>query len=187
MDTIVDPRRELEGKLRSKTALVGVIGLGLRRPADLRGGVRGRLQGAGPRHRHRQGRRHQPRPELSQAHSRKPHRQARRSGLLSATADFARLSEPDALLICVPTPLTAHLEPDLSFVVSTTEQIAPRLRPGQIIILESTTYPGTTLEVMRPILENERPQVRSRLLSSPTRPSARIRATSSSRPRASPR
>ena len=74
-------------------------------------------------------------------------------GLLSATADFDRLSEPDALLICVPTPLTSHLEPDLSFVVSTTEHIARRLRPGQIVILESTTYPGTTLEVMRPILE----------------------------------
>jgi UDP-N-acetyl-D-glucosamine dehydrogenase len=64
-----------------------------------------------------------------------------------------RLGEPDALLICVPTPLTRHLEPDLSFVVKTTEAIAPRLRPGQIVILESTTYPGTTAEVMKPILE----------------------------------
>lgn len=77
----------------------------------------------------------------------------RLAGLLEATADMSRLSEPDALLICVPTPLTRHLEPDLSFVVETTKTIAGRLRPGQIIILESTTYPGTTLEVMQPILE----------------------------------
>jgi UDP-N-acetyl-D-glucosamine dehydrogenase len=76
-----------------------------------------------------------------------------RSGLFEATADMDRLSEPDALLICVPTPLTKHLEPDLSFVVGTTEAIAKRLRPGQIVVLESTTYPGTTAEVMLPILE----------------------------------
>jgi len=74
-------------------------------------------------------------------------------GLLSATPDFARLREPDALLICVPTPLTLHLEPDLSFVVSTARQIAQYLRRGQLVVLESTTYPGTTLEVLRPILE----------------------------------
>lgn len=77
----------------------------------------------------------------------------RGNGLLEATADMDRLGEPDALLICVPTPLTRHLEPDLSFVVKTTEAIAPRLRPGQIVILESTTYPGTTAEVIKPILE----------------------------------
>jgi UDP-N-acetyl-D-glucosamine dehydrogenase len=70
-----------------------------------------------------------------------------------ATADFSRLSEPDALIICVPTPLTAHLEPDLSFVVKTAEEIARHLRPDQIVVLESTTYPGTTDEVLRPILE----------------------------------
>lgn len=77
----------------------------------------------------------------------------RSSGMLEATSDMDRLSEPDALLICVPTPLTRHLEPDLSYVVATTEAIAGRLRPGQIVILESTTYPGTTKEVMQPILE----------------------------------
>ncbi|MGA8169954.1 MAG: nucleotide sugar dehydrogenase [Methylocystis sp.] len=75
------------------------------------------------------------------------------SGLLTATTDFSRLSEPDALLICVPTPLTAHLDPDLSFIVSTAEAIAPHLRRGQLVILESTTYPGTTAEVLRPLLE----------------------------------
>ena len=70
-----------------------------------------------------------------------------------ATADFALLDEPDAILICVPTPLTRNREPDLSFIVQTGNTIAKRLRPGQLIILESTTYPGTTDEVLRPILE----------------------------------
>jgi UDP-N-acetyl-D-glucosamine dehydrogenase len=74
-------------------------------------------------------------------------------GRFSASADFDRLSEPDAILICVPTPLDIHREPDLSFVVGTTEAIAARLRPGQLIVLESTTFPGTTTEIMRPILQ----------------------------------
>lgn len=75
------------------------------------------------------------------------------SGRFSATTDFDRLAEPDILVICVPTPLTQHREPDLSYLVQTTEQIAKAIRPGQMVILESTTYPGTTDEVMRPILE----------------------------------
>jgi UDP-N-acetyl-D-glucosamine dehydrogenase len=76
-----------------------------------------------------------------------------KKGLLSATSKFERLSESDVLLICVPTPLTAHLEPDLSFVISTAKTIARHLRRHQLVILESTTYPGTTAEVLRPILE----------------------------------
>ncbi|SEF14490.1 UDP-N-acetyl-D-glucosamine dehydrogenase [Rhizobiales bacterium GAS191] len=75
-------------------------------------------------------------------------------GMLSATADFSRLAEPDALLICVPTPLTPHLEPNLSFVISSGKEIAKHLRRGQLVVLESTTYPGTTLDVLRPILES---------------------------------
>jgi UDP-N-acetyl-D-glucosamine dehydrogenase len=71
----------------------------------------------------------------------------------SATADFDRLGEPDAILIAVPTPLTAHREPDLSYVEKTAEAIALRLRAGQLIVLESTTWPGTTREVIKPILE----------------------------------
>jgi len=70
-----------------------------------------------------------------------------------ATADFDRLVEADAILICVPTPLTKYREPDLSYVESTARAIAPRLRRGQLVVLESTTYPGTTDEVMRPIFE----------------------------------
>jgi UDP-N-acetyl-D-glucosamine dehydrogenase len=77
----------------------------------------------------------------------------RRSGRFEATADFARLAEVDAILLCVPTPLTRQREPDLSYVVRTTESIAPHLRQGHLVVLESTTYPGTTREVMRPILE----------------------------------
>jgi len=74
-------------------------------------------------------------------------------GRLSATTDFDRLTETDAILICVPTPLSRHAEPDLSFVRETAETIARRLRAGQIVVLESTTYPGTTADVVRPILE----------------------------------
>lgn len=71
----------------------------------------------------------------------------------AATDDFDRLAEVDAVLVCVPTPLDAHQEPDLSYVDQTADQIARRLRPGQLVILESTTYPGTTEERMRPRLE----------------------------------
>ena len=70
-----------------------------------------------------------------------------------ATADAARLGKPDAVLICVPTPLGRHREPDLTYVVKSAEAIAARLRPDQLVVLESTTYPGTTREVIRPILE----------------------------------
>lgn len=70
-----------------------------------------------------------------------------------ATTDYKRVTEADALLICVPTPLTAQREPDLSFVVATAEAIRPGLRKEHLVILESTTYPGTTREVLLPILE----------------------------------
>jgi UDP-N-acetyl-D-glucosamine dehydrogenase len=69
------------------------------------------------------------------------------------TEDYELLARCDAILICVPTPLTENREPDLSYVVRTTEAVAQRLRPGQLVVLESTTYPGTTDEVLRPILE----------------------------------
>jgi UDP-N-acetyl-D-glucosamine dehydrogenase len=72
----------------------------------------------------------------------------------AATSDFKRLSTVDAILICVPTPLDSHRNPDLSFVLDTTRTIASNLRRGQLVVLESTTYPGTTDEEMRPILES---------------------------------
>jgi UDP-N-acetyl-D-glucosamine dehydrogenase len=71
----------------------------------------------------------------------------------AATSDISQLGGADVIIICVPTPLTGNREPDLSFVVSTAEQLVPRLRPGQLVVLESTTYPGTTAEVLKPILE----------------------------------
>ena len=71
----------------------------------------------------------------------------------AATTDFSRLTEADAVLLCVPTPLNQYREPDMSYVISTTETVAHHLREGQLVILESTTYPGTTEEVMIPLLE----------------------------------
>ena len=75
------------------------------------------------------------------------------TGLFAATTDFDRLAEMDAILLCVPTPLAGGQEPDMTFVARTAEAVAERLRPGQLVILESTTYPGTTAELLRPILE----------------------------------
>ena len=70
-----------------------------------------------------------------------------------ATTDMSRLSEADAILICVPTPLSSSRDPDLKYVLSTTQAIADSARPGQLVVLESTTYPGTTRDEMVPILE----------------------------------
>ncbi|HEV8293537.1 MAG TPA: NAD(P)-binding domain-containing protein, partial [Tepidisphaeraceae bacterium] len=75
------------------------------------------------------------------------------SGRFDATSDASRMGECDVLISCVPTPLGPHLEPDLSFIENTTDDIAKTLRAGQLIILESSTYPGTTREVMLPRLE----------------------------------
>ena len=77
---------------------------------------------------------------------------AREKGF-SATSDYARASEMDAIIICVPTPLNEYREPDLSYIENTARAIAPHLRAGQLVALESTTYPGTTEEVLVPILE----------------------------------
>src|SRR5215213_813340 len=75
-------------------------------------------------------------------------------GRFSATTDMARLSEPDAISICVPTPLSKFKDPDVSYIVAATDAVKKRLRRGQAIILESTTYPGTTREIMLPALES---------------------------------
>lgn len=81
---------------------------------------------------------------------------ARRNGF-SATADYARIADMDVVIICVPTPLNEYHEPDLSYVTGTVKSIAPHLQEGQLIILESTTYPGTTEEVVVPLLEQGNP------------------------------
>ncbi|MFL5321496.1 MAG: nucleotide sugar dehydrogenase [Myxococcaceae bacterium] len=72
---------------------------------------------------------------------------------LAASSDFSKAAEMDCIIICVPTPLTAAREPDMSFIVNASEAVAPYVRPGQLFVLESSTYPGTTDEVMKPILE----------------------------------
>jgi len=77
-----------------------------------------------------------------------------KSGHLDVTDDFSRLGEPDCILICVPTPLTEKMEPDLQYIEKTTDSIREHLRKGQCIVLESTTYPGTTEELILPKLES---------------------------------
>jgi len=81
--------------------------------------------------------------------------QAAKSSGFQATADYSQITAMDAILICVPTPLNEYHEPDLSYITNTAHAVAPHLRAGQIVILESTTYPGTTEEVLIPILEKE--------------------------------
>lgn len=76
-----------------------------------------------------------------------------REGRFHATADASQLQKADALIMCVPTPLTKNREPDMSYVVATTETIVSQLRAGQLVVLESTTYPGTTTDLMKPMLE----------------------------------
>ncbi len=82
--------------------------------------------------------------------------QAQRSGF-SATADYSEIAAMDAIIICVPTPLNEYHEPDLSYVTGTVRSIAPHIHEGQLIVLESTTYPGTTEDVVVPLLESGNP------------------------------
>ncbi len=107
-----------------------------------------------------------------------------------ATAAYAEIAEMDAIIICVPTPLDQYHQPDLSYIEQTARAIAPHLRSGQLIILESTTYPGTTEEVLVPILESGNPgglcAIRgipppaSPASTSPSRPSVKIPAMTQS-------
>lgn len=77
-----------------------------------------------------------------------------KNGMLQATSDFSRISEVDFVAICVPTPLDAHQQPDISYVRSSAESIAKHLHRGMMVVFESTTYPGTTEELIKPILES---------------------------------
>ena len=83
--------------------------------------------------------------------------QAAREQGFRPTTDFAHIGEMDAIIICVPTPLDEFRQPDMSYITGTAASIAPHLRPGQLVVLESTTYPGTTEEVLVPILEKGNP------------------------------
>ena len=75
------------------------------------------------------------------------------SGKFRATTDFSKVADVDAIILCVPTPINRHREPDLSFVSGSIATVVQYMRPGQLVVLESTTYPGTTEEVMRPPIE----------------------------------
>src|SRR5436189_6462329 len=75
------------------------------------------------------------------------------SGKFSASTDFGRIKEVEAMIICVPTPLNKNREPDISFILNTGKSIAPFLQKGTLVVLESTTYPGTTDEDLRAVLE----------------------------------
>jgi UDP-N-acetyl-D-glucosamine dehydrogenase len=86
--------------------------------------------------------------------SHKKVKQIVKTGRFRATANMASLKTVDAILVCVPTPLTQNREPDLQYIIGSTETIAKYIQPGQLVVLESTTYPGTTREVMAPILQS---------------------------------
>jgi len=143
----------LREAIESKEARVGVIGLGyVGLPLALAFTGRGfRVLGFDVDRRKVE--------QLTAGKSYIPHLDSRRvgeavaQGRLEATADFDRLAEPDVIVICVPTPLDVHQEPDMTFIVATSDEVAGRLRAGQLVVLESTTYPGTTDELMRDRLE----------------------------------
>lgn len=82
-----------------------------------------------------------------------PVRRLAKAGKLKASTDFSQAGDLDCIVICVPTPLTSARDPDMSYIIATGESLAPHVRPGQLFVLESTTYPGTTEEVLKPILE----------------------------------
>jgi UDP-N-acetyl-D-glucosamine dehydrogenase len=151
---MVDHADRLKRAIESKEARVGVIGLGyVGLPLALAFTERGfRVLGFDV-----DGRKVE---QLNRGASYIPHLDAHRvraavdSDRLEATADFDRLPEADAIVICVPTPLDIHHEPDMTYIVATSEAVARRLRGGQLVVLESTTYPGTTDELMRERLES---------------------------------
>lgn len=136
----------LQQKLSAKTAVVGVVGLGYVGLPLVLAYARAGFNALGfdidarkpeSLHRGESYIKHIPGAQVAEA---------RAAGKLDATTDFTRVSECDAIILCVPTPLDHHFEPDLSYVTDTLESVVPHLRAGQLISLESTTYPGTTDE-----------------------------------------
>jgi UDP-N-acetyl-D-glucosamine dehydrogenase len=84
-----------------------------------------------------------------------------KSGNFSASTDFSQVKKMEAVIICVPTPLNKNREPDISFILDTGRSLAPHLKKGILVVLESTTYPGTTDEDLRAVLENGSPTAKS--------------------------
>jgi UDP-N-acetyl-D-glucosamine dehydrogenase len=154
MQHIAGGETQLLARIRARTARVAVVGLGyVGLPLALTFARKAGLPALGvdidpdKARLLREGRsyiRHVPGDEIASA---------MKEGTLDATTEFARLAACDAVVICVPTPLTREREPDLSFIEKTGEAIAPWVHPGMAVVLESTTYPGTTEEVLLPILE----------------------------------
>lgn len=144
---------QLEDKISQRTALVGVIGLGyVGLPFSVEKGkvgfkVIGIEQNPNRAEKINQGINYIPDVQDDEL------KNLVETGHLRAVSHFENIGDLDIIVICVPTPLTTNLTPDLSYVCNVTAEIAQRLRPGQLISLESTTYPGTTDDVMRPILE----------------------------------
>ncbi len=178
---------QLKTKIQQRQARVGIIGLGyVGLPLAL---LYSEQKFPGHRLRHRRRARSIPSPRAvpTSTASRADEIQAAKAQGFSATSDYAQIAEMDAIIICVPTPLNEYHEPDLSFITDTTHSIAPHLRAGQLVVLESTTYPGTTEEVMIPILEKENKAglkaardaavSRERNSLSPSPPNAKIPAT----------
>lgn len=145
---------DLMEKFKDRTALVGVVGLGyVGLPfAVEKAKVGFRVLGF-DRNEARVGQVNEGRNYIGDVRDQELRELVRRKGLLAATGDWDRLAEMDVVVICVPTPLTRNLTPDLQYIEAVTAELAGRLRPGQLISLESTTYPGTTEEVMKPMLE----------------------------------
>jgi len=148
------PSAELMGKIKERTARVGVVGLGyVGLPfAVEKAKVGFRVLGF-DRNPARVERVNAGENYIGDVRDRDLREAVLDRGLLAATGDWDRLPEMDVVVICVPTPLTRNLTPDLQYIVSVTAELARRLRPGQLVSLESTTYPGTTEEVMKPMLE----------------------------------
>jgi UDP-N-acetyl-D-glucosamine dehydrogenase len=144
---------QLEQRLRNKTAVIGVVGLGyvglpLARAIHAKGyKVLGYDVDDAKVRMLREGKNYLKHLGSGLA------KELAQTGRFEPTSDEARLREADAVILCVPTPLGAHHEPDLAYVIASTELAARQLRPGQIVVLESTTYPGTTRDEMLPILE----------------------------------
>jgi UDP-N-acetyl-D-glucosamine dehydrogenase len=143
----------LTAKLRDRSAIIGIVGLGyVGLPLTLRYSQVGfKVLGididAGKVNQLNSG-------ASYIEHIASEHIEKARATGFEATTDFARAREADALIICVPTPLNAYREPDLSFVLNTADALLPHMRAGQVLSLESTTYPGTTEEELRPRLES---------------------------------
>jgi nucleotide sugar dehydrogenase len=148
------PSAELMGKIKARTARVGVVGLGyVGLPFAVEKAKVGFQVLGFDRNPARVERVNAGENYIGDVRDRDLREAVLDRGLLAATGDWDRLPEMDVVVICVPTPLTRNLTPDLQYIESVTAELARRLRPGQLVSLESTTYPGTTEEVMKPMLE----------------------------------